>query len=66
MTTEAEEITLDEVTLCSTQFTNKKVRIGFRYQDPIITAWSPGDIDSTGKVRCVRDATAAEIEEVRR
>lgn len=65
MTTEAEKIKLDEVTLCSTHFTNTKVRIGFRYNKQIITAWNPGAESSTGKVRCVRDATAAEIEEVR-
>ena len=73
MSTVADEIELlknqnntERATLCSTRFSNANVRIGFRYNGSMISAWSPGAEDkSTGYVRCVRDATAAEIAEVR-
>ena len=73
MSTVADEIDLlktqngnERATLCSTKFSNDEVRIGFRYNGSMISAWSPGVADrSTGYVRCVRDATPEEIAEVR-
>lgn len=73
MSTVADEIGLlrnqnntERATLCSTRFSNAGVRIGFRYNGSMISAWSPGvENKSTGYVRCVRDATAEEIAEVR-
>ena len=53
------------VCLSSTQFSNKNVRIGFRYDGSLIAAWGKDDTGATGRVRCVRDATPEEIREVR-
>lgn len=53
------------VCLSSTQFSNKNVRIGFRYDGSLIAAWGVKDTGATGRVRCVRDATPEEIREVR-
>lgn len=73
MSTVADEIGLlglqngdERATLCSTKFSNDQVRCGFRYNGSMIAAWNP-DVEnsSTGYVRCVRDATAEEIAEVR-
>ena len=46
--------------LCSTQFSNSRVRSGFRYNESLIAAWDPDSGNQRGYVRCVRDATEAE------
>lgn len=55
----------NNVYLCSTQFSNPSVRSGFRYNSTLIAAWDPNSGNQRGFVRCVRDATQTEIDEVR-
>lgn len=55
----------NNVYLCSTQFSNPSVRSGFRYNSTLIAAWDPNSGGQRGYVRCVRDATQTEIDEVR-
>lgn len=68
MTTEAATLSLTRNTLCSTRFSNQRVRIGFIYQvgsNNMITAGNQG-VTPSGYIRCVRDASPAEIEEANR
>lgn len=68
MSTEAQTLGLNKNTLCSTQFSNQKVRIGFIYQvgsNNMITAGNTG-VTPTAYIRCVRDASPEEIEEANR
>lgn len=67
MSTVADDINLSnqDGTLCSTQFSESDLRIGFRYNGKMISAWGTGDRNKAGYVRCVRDATPEEIAEVR-
>lgn len=73
MTTQAETLNMNHTTLCSTSFSND-VRLGFVFQfrnsfDNPSTMITAGDNSSTipnGRIRCVRDASPAEIEEAER
>ena len=72
MTTQAEALKLTATTLCSTSFSNARLRKGFIYQyygfgnsQTMITAGSATYI-AGGSIRCVRDASPTEIEEAER
>ena len=62
MSTLAAEIGLDDHTsvLSSTKFSNTGVRLAFNFNGNIITAWGAGSENTTGYIRCVRDATEEE------
>ena len=66
MSTVAEELGMDKVTLSSTQFSNPNVRCAFNFNGTIITAWDKNSENTKGYIRCVRDATQAEINAIRR
>ena len=66
MSTVAEKLGMDKVTLSSTQFSNPNVRCAFNFNSTIITAWDKNSENTKGYIRCVRDATQAEINAIRR
>lgn len=67
MSTVSDQIPLrsGENTFSRTQFSNQNLRWTFYYNSSGFITTSNGDVTKAGYIRCVRDATAAEIAEVR-